>query len=122
MKKSIKVLLLCTICCILFAIAASASSTFSSVTKSSSSSVTSSAVGLGTKASYYARCYDSSSASMSVSGQAAWDGWPYTTEVSTTLKAGQKATLSDTQGKSSSFRIKLSGSGTGVGTVTLISQ
>lgn len=122
MKRVLTRIGMLLVSCAMFAtVAFAASSTASIGISTSDYSKVSSAVGLGKKASFYASNYSTSTGSMYVEGKACWDGWPYTTEVSTTLKAGQSATLTDSQTKSSSFKIKLSGYNVcnGYGSVTL---
>lgn len=90
-----------------------ASTTYATVTLTnpsySSSSKTSSPVGLGTAAKAYGYSQTNSVGNVTVALLGCWSGYPYTTEASTSLKAGQSVTLTDTQSKSSNFKVKLSG-------------
>lgn len=88
------------------------------VTKVGSGTVTSAPVGLATSASFTASCNTTSSGKMTANCLAAWSGWPFSTEGSMTLKPGQSNTLNDTQRELSSFKIQLTGAGTGSGSVS----
>ena len=117
MKKVVQIISIICACCVLFVCVAFAASS-ASIKKTSSTTVTSNPVGLATSANYSASANSSSSGNMTANCQAAWSGWPFSTEGKLELKPGQSATYKDTQTKLSSFRIQLTGAGTGSGSVS----
>lgn len=78
--------------------------------------VESSAVGLATKANAEVWNSTKSTGSVTVKIYAAWDGWPYTCEQTNKLSAGAHATFTESQSKTSSFKLRFE-SGGGVATV-----
>ena len=71
-------------------------------------SVSTSAVGVSTKARGYGYCYANSAKPCNFSIYACWTGWPYTCEYSTTMYVGQDpVNHTETQSNDSNFYVEL---------------